>query len=247
MSVPKNGKKTFTFILVILIWNSAGLLSISSYKTSTPPTPATNKPIFSSTAVRPLSLQPSYFRKELPIASHSTQTVTAAATISVPGLTGTEQLFSFFPFVFSVIMGVWAVAAVSTVIFMALYTSEDFGQRLNFKFAPHLEFRIIVVIGMMVNFFFCLFWEVCIHLFFNQESETKIICQVYLLDFVLFQKVLPWYKVKKGEGMYVGKFNSISQGKHTWTKSRIWASWKRTFQQLGVATAGQKQWHENRR
>ena len=97
MYVPKNGKNLFTFILVILIWNSAGLLSISSYKTSTLPTPATNKPIFSSTAVRPQSLQPSYFLKELRIESHSTQTVTATDTISVPGLTGQNSYFHSSP------------------------------------------------------------------------------------------------------------------------------------------------------
>ena len=57
-------------------------------------------------------------------------------------------------------MGTWAVAGVATVIFMSLYSSEDFATRLNFKIAPHIEFRIIAVIGIVVNFIFCYVWEV---------------------------------------------------------------------------------------
>ena len=57
-------------------------------------------------------------------------------------------------------MGTWAVAGISTVIFMSLYSSEDFATRLNFKIAPHIEFRIIAVIGIVVNFIFCYVWEV---------------------------------------------------------------------------------------
>ena len=69
-------------------------------------------------------------------------------------------------------MGTWAVAACSTVIFMALYSSEDFATRLNFKIAPHVEFRIIAVIGIVVNFVFCYVWEVRIK-FISQCPYTN--------------------------------------------------------------------------
>merc|ERR1719412_3398065 len=82
------------------------------------------------------------------------------------------------PLYSNVIMGTWAVAASSTVIFMSLYKSEDFAERLNFKIAPQLDFQMIAVIGIIVNFIFCYVWE------------------VYFLDCLLFQKVLPWYKDK---------------------------------------------------
>jgi len=82
------------------------------------------------------------------------------------------------PLYSNVIMGTWAVAACSTVIFMSLYKSEDFAGRLNFKIAPQLDFQMIAVIGIIVNFIFCYVWE------------------VYFLDCLLFQKVLPWYKEK---------------------------------------------------
>ena len=52
------------------------------------------------------------------------------------------------------------MAACSTVIFMSLYKSEDFAGRLNFKIAPQLDFQIIAVIGIIVNFIFCYVWEV---------------------------------------------------------------------------------------
>ncbi|XP_023320447.1 probable cation-transporting ATPase 13A3 [Eurytemora carolleeae] len=74
------------------------------------------------------------------------------------------------------IMATWTLAAVSTVIFMSLYRTEDFAERLNFKIAPHFEFQVIAVIGIFVNFCFCYLWE------------------IYVLDGFLFQKVLPWYK-----------------------------------------------------
>ena len=59
------------------------------------------------------------------------------------------------------IMGTWTVLACATVIFMSLYSSQDFATRLNFKIAPHIEFQIIAVIGIIVNFIFCYVWEVC--------------------------------------------------------------------------------------
>jgi len=78
----------------------------------------------------------------------------------------------------NVIMSIWAAAAIATVFFMCLYKSEDFAERLNFKIAPHIEFQIITVIGIIINFIFCYFWE------------------NFLLDRIMFQKVLPWYKEK---------------------------------------------------
>ena len=57
-------------------------------------------------------------------------------------------------------MGTWTVLACATVIFMSLYSSQDFATRLNFKIAPHIEFQIIAVIGIIVNFIFCYVWEV---------------------------------------------------------------------------------------
>merc|ERR1719340_187765 len=78
----------------------------------------------------------------------------------------------------NVIMSIWAAAAIATVFFMCLYKSEDFAERLNFKIAPHIEFQIITVIGIIINFIFCTFWE------------------NFLLDRIMFQKVLPWYKEK---------------------------------------------------
>ena len=90
-------------------------------------------------------------------------------------------------------MGTWAVAGVATVIFMSLYSSEDFATRLNFKIAPHIEFRIIAVMGIVVNFIFCYVWEV-------RDDKLRLIkqsyfIQIYFLDCLLFEKVLPIYKV----------------------------------------------------
>lgn len=82
------------------------------------------------------------------------------------------------PLYSNVIMAIWAVAAIATVVFMSLFKSEDFARRLNFKIAPHYEFQIIAVIGIIINFLFCYIWE------------------IFLLDGILFQKVLPWYKEK---------------------------------------------------
>ena len=71
-------------------------------------------------------------------------------------------------------MGTWAVAACSTVIFMALYSSQDFATRLNFKIAPHIEFQIIAVIGMVINFIFCYVWEV------SNTAEQAIVIMLFV-------------------------------------------------------------------
>jgi len=76
------------------------------------------------------------------------------------------------------IMASWTLAAVSAVIFMSLYRSEDFSKRMNFKIAPHFEFQIVALVGIFVNFLFCYIWE------------------IYILDGLMFKKVLPWYKSK---------------------------------------------------
>ena len=99
------------------------------------------------------------------------------------------------PNIYLVIMGTWTVLACATVIFMSLYSSQDFATRLNFKIAPHIEFQIIAVIGIIVNFIFCYVWEVW--LTFSQELfSNKFSVQIYFLDYFLFQKVLPVYKEK---------------------------------------------------
>ena len=90
-------------------------------------------------------------------------------------------------------MSLWAVAAIATVIFMSVFKSEvmycstamfmlynsiyqDFARRLNFKIAPHVEFQIIAVVGIVINFLFCYFWE------------------NFLLDGILFQvRLAPVY------------------------------------------------------
>ena len=73
-------------------------------------------------------------------------------------------------------MAAWTVAAVTTTVFMSLYDSEDFRERLNMKIAPTLEYKLILVCIMVANFLICYIWE------------------VFFLDGVLFAKVLPWYK-----------------------------------------------------
>ena len=74
-------------------------------------------------------------------------------------------------------MGTWAVAACSTVIFMSLYSSQDFATRLNFKIAPHVEFQIIAVIGIVVNFVFCYVWEV--------KLTQNLIVSLMLINIIL--------------------------------------------------------------
>ena len=92
-------------------------------------------------------------------------------------------------------MGTWTVLACATVIFMSLYSSQDFATRLNFKIAPHIEFQIIAVIGIIVNFIFCYVWEVS-QCFPKISTRRKYFVQIYFLDYFLFQKVLPVYKEK---------------------------------------------------
>ena len=71
-------------------------------------------------------------------------------------------------------MAVWTVAAIATTIFMSIYDSQDFRERLNMKIAPTFEYKRNLVIAMFVNFIFCYVWEVSIKsIFFN--SSTYVI------------------------------------------------------------------------
>lgn len=74
------------------------------------------------------------------------------------------------------IMCAWTVAAVATTVFMCIYDTEDFRERLNMKIAPTLEYKLVLVFIMVANFLFCYIWE------------------VFFLDGILFAKILPWYK-----------------------------------------------------
>lgn len=57
-------------------------------------------------------------------------------------------------------MAVWTLAAVASTVFMTLYASEDFAERLNLKIAPSFRFRLIMVGVMVFNCLFCYIWEV---------------------------------------------------------------------------------------
>ena len=81
-------------------------------------------------------------------------------------------------------MGTWAVAGCATVIFMSLYSSQDFATRLNFKIAPHIEFQIIAVIGIVVNFIFCYVYYVVSFVMINHHH------QIHVLDIDLKNKTL---------------------------------------------------------
>ena len=138
-------------------------------RTCSRPTRVTSRPTCSSTPAPPPSSAPSSSRRAPPTGSRSTQTV---ANIFPP--------INIFPLcVFAVIMGTWAVAACATVIFMSLYSSQDFAERLNFKIAPHLEFQIIAVIGIIVNFIFCYVWEVCQLLFRTLRISNSLFADLF--------------------------------------------------------------------
>ncbi len=74
------------------------------------------------------------------------------------------------------IMALWTLSAVAATVFMTLYSSEDFAERLNFKISPSVQFRAIMVGVMVFNCLFCYVWE------------------AYFIDGILFSKALPWYK-----------------------------------------------------
>lgn len=57
-------------------------------------------------------------------------------------------------------MAVWTIAAVAATIFMSLYESQDFAERLNFKIPPSMDFRLVIVGVMVFSCIFCYLWEV---------------------------------------------------------------------------------------
>ena len=54
----------------------------------------------------------------------------------------------------------WTVAAVATTIFLSLYESEDFRERMNMKISPDMTYRYKLIAIMFVDFAFCYIWEV---------------------------------------------------------------------------------------
>ena len=61
---------------------------------------------------------------------------------------------------FQGIMMGWTVAAVATTIFLSLYESEDFRERMNMKISPDMTYRYKLIAIMFVDFAFCYIWEV---------------------------------------------------------------------------------------
>ena len=55
----------------------------------------------------------------------------------------------------------WTIAAVTTTVFMSLYDSEDFRERMNMKIG-NLDYRFKLVAIMFLDFVFCYVWEVII-------------------------------------------------------------------------------------
>ena len=71
------------------------------------------------------------------------------------------------------IMCAWTVAAVATTVFMCIYDTEDFRERLNMKIAPTLEYKLVLVFIMVANFLFCYIWEVKIVYILIVDDERK--------------------------------------------------------------------------
>lgn len=58
------------------------------------------------------------------------------------------------------IMAVWLVAGTATTVFISLYDSEDFRERLNMKVPPEWTYKITLIGSMVINLLFCYIWEV---------------------------------------------------------------------------------------
>ena len=58
------------------------------------------------------------------------------------------------------IMAVWLVAGIATTIFIVLYDTEDFRERLNMMQPPEFPYKMTVIGCMVVNLLFCYIWEV---------------------------------------------------------------------------------------
>ena len=57
-------------------------------------------------------------------------------------------------------MAIWLVAGAATTVFIALYDTEDFKERLNMKVSPELTYKLTLVGSMVINLVFCYIWEV---------------------------------------------------------------------------------------
>ena len=57
------------------------------------------------------------------------------------------------------IMLAWTVVAVTTTIFLTLYNSEDYSERLNLKVAP-MNYRLCLLAIMAASLVVCYVWEV---------------------------------------------------------------------------------------
>ena len=92
-------------------------------------------------------------------------------------------------------MAAWTVAAIATTIFMSLYDSKDFRERLNMKISPSMAYRGILVGIMFANFIFCYVWEVIKYLKEMMPNAKMTISEkVFFLDGLLFGRLLPIYK-----------------------------------------------------
>ena len=56
------------------------------------------------------------------------------------------------------IMLAWTVVAVTTTIFMTLYSSEDYSERLNLKIGP-MNYRLCLLAIMAASLVVCYVWE----------------------------------------------------------------------------------------
>ena len=76
-------------------------------------------------------------------------------------MTRPHIVVNFTPFFhYQGIMMGWTVAGVATTVFLSLYDSEDFRERMNMKISPDFNYRLKLVAIMVVNFGFCYIWEV---------------------------------------------------------------------------------------
>ena len=57
-------------------------------------------------------------------------------------------------------MAVWLIAGIATTIFIALFDTQDFKERLNMMQPPNLIYKLTLIGGMVINLIWCYFWEV---------------------------------------------------------------------------------------
>ena len=58
------------------------------------------------------------------------------------------------------IMAAWLLAGIATTIFLSLYDTQDFRERLNMKIPPSLDYKLTIIAVMVFNCIFCYIWEV---------------------------------------------------------------------------------------